>query len=57
MPMPVRGMLIGKVLREVATLASPLRVPICVGIKVIWAVQLVDGARGVPVVGQSLVAE
>ncbi len=57
MPMPVRGMLIGRVLREVATLAMPVRVPVCVGTKVICAVQLVAGASGLPAVGQSLVAE
>ncbi len=57
MPVPVRGMLIGRVLREVATLARPVRVPVCVGAKVICAVQLVAGASGLPAVGQSLVAE
>ena len=57
MPVPVRGMLIGRVLREVATLARPVRAPVCVGAKVICAVQLVAGASGLPAVGQSLVAE
>ncbi len=56
MPMPVRGALMGSAESEVAIEMVPVRVPVCVGVKVICSVQVVAGASGSPGVGQVPVA-
>ena len=55
-PMPVRGTMSGRVVREVVRERVPVRVPGWVGVKVIWTVQLALGARVLPAVGQLPVA-
>jgi hypothetical protein len=52
MPMPVRGTLMGRVESDVEIETELVRVPVCVGVKVICSVQLVAGARVLPGVGQ-----
>ena len=52
MPMPVSGAMMGRVESEVETAMVPVRVPVCVGVKVICSVQVVLGARVLPEVGQ-----
>ena len=56
MPMPVSGALMGRVESEVAMAMVPVRVPVCVGVKVICSVQVVAGARVLSGVGQVPVA-
>src|SRR5579871_3554414 len=51
-PMPVSWTVSGRVVRELAKLRVPGRVPVVVGVKVTWAVQLVLGARVLVAVGQ-----
>ena len=52
MPMPVSGAVMGSEESEVETATEPVRVPVCVGVKVICSVQVVLGARVLPGVGQ-----
>ena len=51
-PLPVRAAVRGRVVREVAMERVPVRAPMAVGVKAIWTVQLVEGARTPPGAGQ-----
>jgi hypothetical protein len=51
-PMPVSWTVSGRVVREFERLRVPVRIPAAVGVKAIWAVQLVLGARVLVAVGQ-----
>ena len=53
MPFPVKATLIGSVESEVVMETVPARGPVCVGVKVACSVQVVEGARVLPGVGQS----
>ncbi len=55
-PMPVSGALMGSVESEVEIARVPVRVPVCVGVKVICSVQEVSAARVLFGVGQVPVA-
>src|ERR1700679_599139 len=52
MPMPVSGAVMGSEVSEVETATEPVRVPVWVGVKVNCSVQVVEGARVLPGVGQ-----
>jgi len=55
-PIPLRSALKESVESEVVTLTEPGRVPMAAGVKVIWRLQVVLGARVFPGLGQVPVA-
>ena len=52
MPMPVSAAVCGRVEADVLRATEPVRVPVAMGVKAIWRVQVEAGARVPPEDGQ-----